>query len=172
MANWYKGQIIIRGSLEAMTYFVKGNFYDDTVIKLYNDIQMKSLPNYYLTNDEYGNVTIERTEKAENDNEKHTFDIKNIGNAFGPSSHYKINVHYDEGRNICWMQMNMDFRYGIDEDAFLDIAKKYMLDFKISCADWNEGVVEKLIIIDGKIKDYAEYFYYDDDVDDIFFEKL
>lgn len=68
--------------------------------------------------------------------------------------------------------MNMDFRYGIDEDAFLDISKKYMLDFKISCADWNEGVVEKLIIVDGKIEDYAEYSYYDDDIDDVFFEKL
>lgn len=171
MADWYKGQMIIRGTLEAMTYFVKGNFYDDTVIKFDNNIKVQSLPNYYLS-EEYGQVTIERTQKAEDANEKHTFDIKNIGDAFGPSSHYKINIHHDEGRNICWMQMNMDFRYGIDEYAFLDIAKKYKLDFKISCADWNEGVVEKLIIINGKIKDYAEYSYYDDDIDDVFFEKL
>jgi len=171
MADWYKGQIIIRGSLEAMSYFVKGNFYDDTVTKFDNDIKVKSLPNYFLS-EEYGLVTIERTEKAENANEKHTFDIKNIGDAFGPFSHYKINIHYDEERNICWMQMNMDFRYGIDEYAFLDIAKKYTLDFKISCADWNEGIVEKLTIIDGKIEDYEEYSYYDDNIDDIFFEKL
>ena len=172
MADWYKGQVIIRGSLEAMTHFVKDNFYDDTVTKFDNDIKVESLPNYYLSDDEYGLVTIERIEKAENDNEKHTFDIKNIGDAFGPSAHYQINIHYDKGRNICWMQMNMDFRYGIDADAFLDIAKKYMLNFKISCADWNEGVIEKLIIVDGKIKDYVEYSYYDDDIDDVFFEKL
>jgi len=31
MADWYKGQVIIRGSLEAMSYFVKGNFYDDNI---------------------------------------------------------------------------------------------------------------------------------------------
>lgn len=171
MANWYKGQMIIRGSLEAMTYFVKGNFYDDTVTKFDNDVKVQSLPNYYLS-EEYGQVTIEQTQKAEDANEKHTFDIKNIGDAFGPSSHYQINIHYDEGRNICWMQMNMDFRYGIDEYAFLDLAKKYKLDFKISCADWNEGIVEKLTIIDGKIEDYEEYSYYDDNIDDIFFEKL
>lgn len=154
-----------------MSYFVKNNFYDDTVTKFDNDIKVKSLPNYFLS-EEYGLVTIERTEKAENANEKHTFDIKNIGDAFGPSSHYKINIHYGEGRNICWMQMNMDFRYGIDEYAFLDIAKKYTLDFKISCIDWNEGIIEKLTIIDGKIEDYEEYSYYDDNIDDIFFEKL
>lgn len=39
-------------------------------------------------------------------------------------------------------------------------------------ADWNEGIVEKLTIIDGKIEDYEEYSYYDDNIDDIFFEKL
>lgn len=171
MADWYKGQVIIRGSLEAMSYFVKGNFYDDTVTKFDNNIKLESLPNYFLS-EEYGLITIERTEKAENANEKHTFDIKNIGNAFGPSSHYKINIHYDEGRNVCWMQMNMDFRYGIDADAFLDIAKKYILDFKISCADWNEGIVEKVTIIKGKLVEDEEYSYYDDNIDDIFFEKL
>lgn len=111
-------------------------------------------------------------EKAENANEKHTFDIKNIGDAFGPSSHYKINIHYDEGKNVCWMQMNMDFRYGIDVDAFLDIAKKYKLDFKISCVDWNEGLVEKVIIVKGKLIEDEEYSYYDDNIDDVFFEKL
>lgn len=171
MANWYKGQVIIRGSLEAMSHFVKGNFYDDTVTKFDNNIKLKSLPNYFLS-EEYGLVTIERTKKAKNANEKHTFDIKNIGDAFGPSSHYQINIHYDEGRNICWMQMNMDFRYGIDADAFLDIAKKYMLDFKISCADWNEGIVEKVTIIKGKLVEDEEYSYYDDNIDDVFFEKL
>lgn len=171
MADWYKGQVIIRGSLEAMSYFVKGNFYDDTVTKFDNNIKLESLPNYFL-NEEYGLVTIERTEKAENANEKHTFDIKNIGDAFGPSSHYKINIHYDEGKNICWMQMNMDFRYGIDADAFLDIAKKYKLDFKISCADWNEGLVEKVTIVKGKLIEDEEYSYYDDNISDIFFEKL
>lgn len=170
MADWYKGQVIIRGSLEAMSYFVKGNFYDDTVTKFDNNIKLESLPNYFLS-EEYGLVTIERTEKAENANEKHTFDIKNIGDAFSPSSHYKINIHYDEGKNICWMQMNMDFRYGIDVDAFLDIAKKYILDFKISCADWNEGIVEKVTIVDGKLIE-EEYSYYDDNIGDIFFEKL
>lgn len=170
MADWYKGQVIIRGSLEAMSYFVKGNFYDDTVTKFDNDIKLESLPNYFLS-EEYGLVTIERTEKAENANKKHTFDIKNIGDAFGPSSHYKINIHYDEGKNVCWMQMNMDFRYGIDADAFLDIAKKYKLDFKISCADWNEGIVEKVTIVDGKLIE-EEYSYYDDNIGDIFFEKL
>ena len=171
MANWYKGQVIIRGSLEAMSYFVKGNFYDDTVTKFDNNIKLESLPNYFLT-EEYGLVTIERTEKAENANEKHTFDIKNIGDAFGPTSHYQINIYYDEGRNVCWMQINMDFRYGIDADAFLDIAKKYMLDFKISCADWNEGIVEKVTIIKGKLVEDEEYSYYDDNIDDVFFEKL
>lgn len=171
MADWYKGQVIIRGSLEAMSYFVKGNFYDDTVTKFDNNIKLESLPNYFLS-EEYGLVTIEHTEKAENANEKHTFDIKNIGDAFGPSSHYKINIHYDEGKNVCWMQMNMDFRYGIDVDAFLDIAKKYKLDFKISCADWNEGVVEKVTIIKGKLVEDEEYSYYDDNIDDVFFEKL
>lgn len=171
MADWYKGQVIIRGSLEAMSYFVKGNFYDDTVTKFDNNIKLESLPNYFLS-EEYGLVTIERTEKAENANEKHTFDIKNIGDAFGPSSHYKINIHYDEGKNVCWMQMNMDFRYGIDADAFLDIAKKYKLDFKISCADWNEGLVEKVTIVKGKLIEDEEYSYYDDNIDDIFFEKL
>ena len=171
MADWYKGQVIIRGSLEAMSYFVKGNFYDDTVTKFDNNIKLESLPNYFLS-EEYGLVTIERTEKAENANEKHTFDIKNIGDAFGPSSHYKINIHYDEGKNVCWMQMNMDFRYGIDVDAFLDIAKKYKLDFKISCADWNEGLVEKVTIVKGKLIEDEEYFYYDDNIDDVFFEKL
>lgn len=171
MADWYKGQVIIRGSLEAMSYFVKGNFYDDTVTKFDNNIKLESLPNYFLS-EEYGLVTIERTEKAENANEKHTFDIKNIGDAFGPSSHYKINIHYDEGKNVCWMQMNMDFRYGIDVDAFLDIAKKYKLDFKISCADWNEGLVEKVTIIKGKLIEDEEYSYYDDNIDDVFFEKL
>lgn len=171
MADWYKGQIIIRGSLEPMSYFVKDNFYDDTVTKFDNNIKLESLPNYFLS-EEYGLVTIERTEKAENANEKHTFDIKNIGDAFGPSSHYKINIHYDEGRNVCWMQMNMDFRYGIDVDAFLDIAKKYMLDFKISCADWNEGIVEKVTIVKGKLVEDEEYSYYDDNIDDVFFEKL
>ena len=171
MADWYKGQVIIRGTLEAMTYFVKGNFYDDTVTKFDNDIKVQSLPNYYLS-EEFEQVTIKRTAQAENANEKHTFDIKNIGDAFGPHSHYKINIHHDAGRNICWMQINMDFRYGIDEYAFLDLAKKYKLDFKISCADWNEGIVEKLTIIDGKIEDYEEYSYYDDNIDDIFFEKL
>lgn len=170
MADWYKGQVIIRGSLEAMSYFVKGNFYDDTVTKFDNNIKLESLPNYFLS-EEYGLVTIERTEKAENANEKHTFDIKNTGDAFGPSSHYKINIHYDEGKNVCWMQMNMDFRYGIDADAFLDIAKKYKLDFKISCADWNEGIVEKVTIVDGKFIE-EEYSYYDDNIGDIFFEKL
>lgn len=171
MADWYKGQVIIRGSLEAMSYFVKDNFYDDTVTKFDNDIKLESLPNYFLS-EEYGLVTIERTEKAENANEKHTFDIKNIGDAFGPSSHYKINIHYDEGKNVCWMQMNMDFRYGIDADAFLDIAKKYKLDFKISCADWNEGLVEKVTIVKGKLIEDEEYSYYDDNIDDVFFEKL
>lgn len=171
MADWYKGQVIIRGSLEAISYFVKGNFYDDTVTKFNNNIKLESLPNYFLS-EEYGLVTIERTEKAENANEKHTFDIKNIGDAFGPSSHYKINIHYDEGKNICWMQMNMDFRYGIDADAFLDIAKKYKLDFKISCADWNEGLVEKVTIVKGKLIEDEEYSYYDDNIDDVFFEKL
>lgn len=171
MADWYKGQVIIRGSLEAMSYFVKGNFYDDTVTKFDNNIKLESLPNYFLS-EEYGLVTIERTEKAENANEKHTFDIKNIGDAFGPSSHYKINIHYDEGKNVCWMQINIDFRYGIDVDAFLDIAKKYKLDFKISCADWNEGVVEKVTIIKGKLIEDEEYSYYDDNIDDVFFEKL
>lgn len=119
----------------------------------------------------YGDSDFEKLQKAENANEKHTFDIKNIGDAFGPSSHYKINIHYDEGKNVCWMQMNMDFRYGIDVDAFLDIAKKYILDFKISCADWNEGIVEKVTIVDGKLID-EEYSYYDDNIDDVFFEKL
>lgn len=171
MADWYKGQVIIRGSLEAMSYFVKGNFYDDTVTKFDNNIKLESLPNYFLS-EEYGLVTIERTEKAENANEKHTFDIKNIGDAFGPSSHYKINIHYDEGKNVCWIQMNMDFRYGIDVDAFLDIAKKYKLDFKISCADWNEGLVEKVTIVKGKLVEDEEYSYYDDNIDDVFFEKL
>lgn len=171
MADWYKGQIIIRGSLEAMSYFVKDNFYDDTITKFDNNIKLESLPNYFLS-EEYGLVTIERTEKAENANEKHTFDIKNIGDAFGPSSHYKINIHYNEGRNVCWMQMNMDFRYGIDADAFLDIAKKYMLDFKISCADWNEGIVEKVTIVKGKLVEDEEYSYYDDNINDVFFEKL
>lgn len=171
MADWYKGQVIIRGSLEAMSYFIKGNFYDDTVTKFDNNIKLESLPNYFLS-EEYGLVTIERTEKAENANEKHTFDIKNIGDAFGPSSHYKINIHYDEGKNVCWMQMNMDFRYGIDADAFLDIAKKYKLDFKISCADWNEGLVEKVTIVKGKLIEDEEYSYYDDNIDDVFFEKL
>jgi|GEM_PF-2538017 hypothetical protein len=171
MADWYKGQVIIRGSLEAMSYFIKGNFYDDTVTKFDNNIKLESLPNYFLS-EEYGLVTIERTEKAENANEKHTFDIKNIGDAFGPSSHYKINIHYDEGKNVCWMQMNMDFRYGIDVDAFLDIAKKYKLDFKISCADWNEGLVEKVTIVKGKLVEDEEYSYYDDNIDDVFFEKL
>ena len=159
MADWYKGQVIIRGSLEAMSYFVKGNFYDDTVTKFDNNIKLESLPNYFLS-------------EAENANEKHTFDIKNIGDAFGPSSHYKINIHYDEGKNVCWMQMNMDFRYGIDVDAFLDIAKKYKLDFKISCADWNEGLVEKVTIVKGKLIEDEEYSYYDDNIDDVFFEKL
>ena len=171
MADWYKGQVIIRGSLEAMSYFVKDNFYDDTVTKFDNNIKLESLPNYFLS-EEYGLVTIERTEKAENANEKHAFDIKNIGDAFGPSSHYKINIHYDEGKNVCWMQMNMDFRYGIDADAFLDIAKKYKLDFKISCADWNEGLVEKVTIVKGKLIEDEEYSYYDDNIDDVFFEKL
>lgn len=170
MADWYKGQIIIRGSLEAMSYFVKDNFYDDTATKFDNDIKLESLPNYYLS-EEYGLITIERTKKAENANEKHTFDIKNIGDAFGPSSHYQINIYYDESKNICWMQMNMDFRYGIDTDAFLNIAKKYMLGFKISCADWNEGIVEKVTIVDGKLIE-EEYSYYDDNIGDIFFEKL
>lgn len=170
MADWYKGQVIIRGSLEAMSHFVKDNFYDDTVTKFDNDIKLKSLPNYYL-NEEYGLITIERTEKAKNANEKHTFDIKNIGDAFGPSSHYQINIYYDESKNICWMQMNMDFRYGIDTDAFLNISKKYMLGFKISCADWNEGIVEKVTIVDGKLIE-EEYSYYDDNIGDIFFEKL
>lgn len=154
-----------------MSYFIKGNFYDDTVTKFDNNIKLESLPNYFLS-EEYGLVTIERTEKAENANEKHTFDIKNIGDAFGPSSHYKINIHYDEGKNVCWMQMNMDFRYGIDADAFLDIAKKYKLDFKISCADWNEGLVEKVTIVKGKLIEDEEYSYYDDNIDDVFFEKL
>lgn len=171
MADWYKGQVIIRGSLEAMSYFVKGNFYDDTVTKFDNNIKLESLPNYFLS-EEYGLVTIERTEKAENANEKHTFDIKNIGDAFGPSSHYKINIHYDESKNVCWMQMNINFRYGIDADAFLDIAKKYKLDFKISCADWNEGLVEKVTIVKGKLIEDEEYSYYDDNIDDVFFEKL
>ena len=100
MADWYKGQIIIRGSLEAMSHFVKDNFYDDTVTKFDNDIKLESLPNYYLS-EEYGLITIERTKKAENANEKHTFDIKNIGDAFGPSSYYQINIYYDESKNIC-----------------------------------------------------------------------
>lgn len=171
MADCYKGQVIIRGSLEAMSYFVKGNFYDDTITKFDNNSKLESLPNYFLS-EEYGLVTIERTEKAENANEKHMFDIKNIGDAFGPSSHYKINIHYDEGKNVCWMQMNMDFRYGIDADAFLDIAKKYKLDFKISCADWNKGLVEKVTIVKGKLIEDEEYSYYDDNIDDVFFEKL
>lgn len=170
MADWYKGQIIIRGSLEAMSHFVKDNFYDDTVTKFDNDIKLESLPNYYLS-EEYGLITIEHTKKAKNANEKHTFDIKNIGDAFGPSSYYQINIYYDESKNICWMQMNMDFRYGIDTDAFLNIAKKYMLDFKISCTDWNEGIVEKITIVDGKLIE-EEYSYYDDNIGDIFFEKL
>lgn len=67
--------------------------------------------------------------------------------------------------------MNMDFRYGIDADAFLNIAKKYILNFKISCADWNEGIVEKVTIVDGKLIE-KEYSYYDDNIGDIFFEKL
>lgn len=32
--------------------------------------------------------------------------------------------------------------------------------------------VEKLIIVDGKIKEDEEYSYYDDNIDDIFFDKL
>lgn len=153
-----------------MSHFVKDNFYDDTVTKFDNDIKLKSLLNYYLS-EEYGLITIERTKKAKNANEKHTFDIKNIGDAFGPSSHYQINIYYDESKNICWMQMNMDFRYGIDADAFLNIAKKYILSFKISCADWDEGIVEKVTIVDGKLIE-EEYSYYDDNIGDIFFEKL
>ena len=63
MADWYKGQIIIRGSLEAMSHFVKDNFYDDTVTKFDNDIKLESLPNYYLS-EEYRLITIERTKKS------------------------------------------------------------------------------------------------------------
>ena len=59
----------------------------------------------------------------------------------------------------------------LDTDAFLNIAKKYMLGFKISCADWNEGIVEKVTIVDGKLIE-EEYSYYDDNIGDIFFEKL
>lgn len=149
MANWAVGKMNIRGSFENMNKFIQENFIDSYVIENQDgSITTETKKNYEL---EYAYGVTEIIQKKEIDTKKCCFDILNIGDAFPPNNIYKVNVSYNHENDICYMSMIMSHRYDIDTDAFVELSKKYNLDFNTVCIDWNECFAHKLRIENGSI---------------------
>lgn len=164
MANWAAGKMNIRGSFEDMNKFVQENFIDSYIVENKDgSIESKTKYNYHL---EYSYGVTEIVKKEEIEIKKQCFDIINIGDAFPPNNTYQINVSYNHIDDICYMSMIISHRYDIDTEAFIELSKKYNLDFNTVVIDWNESYAHKLRIEKGVIVSEEEI----EDNDSIYFE--
>lgn len=162
MGTWAKGKMNIRGSFENMNKFIQENFIDSYVIESDNEIEVETKYNYELNYD-CGVPDILTKERIDNKNK--SFDISNIGDAFFLGNFYNIDIFYDEMIDTCYMSINLSHRYDIDTDAFIELSKKYNLDFNTVVMIWDEPFIHKLrikkgIIINDKVieNDSSVYF--------------
>lgn len=162
MGTWAKGKMNIRGSFENMNKFIQENFIDSYTIKTDDDIEVETKHNYELNYD-YGVAEILIKERIDCKNK--SFDISNIGDAFFLGNFYNIDIFYDEMIDTCYMSINLSHRYDIDTDAFIELSKKYNLDFNTVVMIWDETFVHKLriekgiVINDEVIKNDSSFYF-------------
>ena len=148
MANWAIGKMNIRGLFENMNKFIQENFIDSYTIKTDDDIEIETKHNYELN---YDCGVAEILIKERIDCKNKAFDISNIGDAFFLGNFYNINIFYNETIDICYMNINLSHRYDIDTNAFIELSKKYNLDFNTVVMIWDEPFAHKLRIEKGII---------------------
>jgi hypothetical protein len=162
MADWVTGKMNIRGSFENMNRFIQENFIDSYVVETDDDIVLETKYNYELNYD-FGVPDILIKERINSKNK--SFDISNIGDAFFLGNFYNINVFYSETTDICYMSMNLSHRYDINIDAFIELSKKYNLDFNTVVMIWDNPFVHKLriekgiVVKDEVIEDDASIYF-------------
>lgn len=148
MGTWVTGKMNIRGSFENMNKFIQENFIDSYTIKTDDDIEVETKHNYELN---YDCSVAEILIKERIDCKNKAFDISNIGDAFFLGNFYNINIFYNETIDICYMSINLSHRYDIDTDAFVELSKKYNLDFNTVVMIWDKPFTHKLRIEKGII---------------------
>lgn len=148
MGTWAVGKMNIRGSFENMNKFIQENFIDSYVVKTDDNIEVETKHNYELNHD-CGVAEILIKERIDYKNK--AFDISNIGDAFFLGNFYNINIFYNETIDTCYMSVNLSHRYNIDTDAFIELSKKYNLDFNTIVMTWDEPFAHKLRIKKGLI---------------------
>lgn len=162
MSTWVKGKMNIRGSFENMNKFIQENFIDSYVIESDNEIKVETKYNYELNYD-CGVPDILIKERIDGKNK--SFDILNISDAFFLGNSYDIDIFYDEMIDTCYMSINLSHRYDIDTDAFIELSKKYNLDFNTVVMIWDEPFVHKLriekgiVINDEVIKNDSSFYF-------------
>ena len=163
MGTWAKGKMNIRGSFENTNKFIQENFIDSYVVETGNEIKLETKYNYELNYD-CGVPDILIKEKIDSKNK--SFDISNIGNAFFLGNFYNIDIFYDEMIDTCYMSINLSHRYDIDIDAFIELSKKYNLDFNTVVMIWDEPFIHKLriekgIVINDEVIENNSNFYFE-----------
>lgn len=148
MGTWAVGKMNIRGSFENMNKFIQENFIDSYVVKTDDNIEVETKHNYELNHD-CGVAEILTKERIDCKNK--AFDISNIGDAFFLGNFYNINISYNETIDICYMSINLSHRYDIDTDAFVELSKKYNLDFNTVVMIWDEPFAHKLRVEKGVV---------------------
>lgn len=162
MGTWAKGKMNIRGSFENMNKFIQENFIDSYIVETDNEIKIETKYNYELNYDcDVPDILI----KERIDSKNKSFDISNIGDAFFLGNFYNIDIFYDEMIDTCYMSINLSHRYDIDTDAFIELSKKYNLDFNTVVMIWDETFVHKLriekgiVINDEVIKNDSSFYF-------------
>lgn len=163
MGTWAKGKMNIRGSFENMNKFIQENFIDSYIVETDNEIEVETKYNYELNYD-CGVPDILIKERIDSKNK--SFDILNIGDAFFLGNFYNIDIFYDEMIDTCYMSINISHRYDIDTDAFIELSKKYNLDFNTVVMIWDEPFIHKLriekgIVINDEVIENNSNFYFE-----------
>ena len=148
MADWAVGKMNIRGSFDGMNRFIQENFIDSYIVETGDEIKLETKYNYELNYD-CGVPDILTKERIDSKNK--ASDVLNIGDAFFLGNFYNINIFYNETTDICYMSMNRSHRYDIVIDAFIELSKKYKLDFNTVVMIWDEPFARKLRIEKGNI---------------------
>lgn len=154
MPNWCEGNLKIRGKKKDVIAFL-----ENEILKVYQSKLFETPKTENIKMEFIGYCYVYALEA-----DKSFLYLKDSARCFIEQNEIEIYVYSDTNKSPTYVTLNIKQAWGIEEDLFEKLSKKYNLDFNIFASEKGMEFEQYITIIDGEItrnetKEYDDFYF-------------
>lgn len=154
MPNWCEGNLKIRGKKKDVIAFL-----ENEILKVYQSKLFENPKTENIKMEFSGYSYVYELER-----DKSFLYLKNSARCFIEQNRIEIYVYSDTNKSPTYVTLDIKQAWGIEEDLFEKLSKKYNLDFNIFASEQGMEFEQYITIIDGEMtrnetKEYDDFYF-------------